>query len=350
MIILFILLFVVVIVMLSSIINSTAQLFAGQKEATAMDPEVVFPSGNFALYREVDQEFGVPWSLVAGIHYVQTNFAASGGWLSGYRDALNLPDDIWEHNKISREEYWRVKEMEEAEEEEEPGEGEGADEEPEEEEEYVPIEPDRDVLGDAIFTVGNFLKETDPQDSNFLDFQLGRITEGDQEKIEDIKLYVWLFDIMYGRPGWPVPDMYGTEYITSEYGERADPFTGEDDFHHGVDIAPPEGEPVFAFADGEVVFADEAEVYGTLIIIHHEDYERPDGEVLDIRTAYGHSRQVSVVEGMKVVGGQKIAEIGNEGMSTGPHVHFEVREKPSLFSGWDTVNPMDYLVPPEEIQ
>lgn len=299
-----------------------------------MDPNVAFPAEFFPYYREAEEEFYVPWALTAAIHYVQTDFASSGNFFNGYSDAFDLPDMIWYSNRISREEYFRVKN----------GGAAGDDED----DKYIPIEPYRSNIGDIIFTVANYLKEVNYFNDKELDAALTGITSSNK-KNEDIKRYFWLFGSLFGRPGWPVPDSYGVDCITAFFGVRNDPFGGggtED--HSGVDIAAPEGEAVYAFADGVVVdVIENAGDYGTLIVIEHPNYIRKDGVKQTIRTYYAHSQRLFVTWDDKVVGGQKIAEVGMLGRSTGFHLHFEVRMKPNIFSGWQPVDPMLYLLPPE---
>lgn len=323
-----------VVMIFSSIISSTFGLLAFEKEAKATPPEVRFPVEFFSLYREVDEIYKLPWALAAGIHLVQTEFADSSGWFK-YRDALHLPDEIWNGWKTSKREYWQYKSYAESEE--------GFPED------YTPYQPDRSQLEDVAYTLGAYFEGVNYTDDMLLNKKLDDLT-GERKKTDQAKFYYWLFSLMYGRAHWPVPEQFGIAYITSPFGERFDPFTGERKYHAGIDIAPPEGEPVFAFADGKIVYSGSAGGYGTLIIIEHEDFIRKDGEKETIRTYYGHSRNLIVTEGMEVVGGQKIAEIGNEGRSTGPHLHFEVRIKPSLFTDWEPVDPMDYLITPDELQ
>lgn len=321
-------LFLAIVVITLSMFHSVVSLFAAEKEAKAMDPAAAFPAEFFYLYREAEQEFFLPWALLAAIHYIQTDYASSGGLLNGYSDAFNLPDNIWYTYMTSRDEYFRQKN--------------GGTEDP-----YY---PNRSYVGDIVFTVATYMEDVNYMDDAELTEKLNGITN-DSKKSEDIKFYFWLFSRLYGRPGWPLPDEYGVEYITSEFGSREDPFGGgSTEDHSGVDIAAPEGEAIYAFADGEVVsVSEDAGDYGTLIIIEHPLYTRKDGEVKTIRTYYAHSQRLFVKEGQKVVGGQKIAEVGMIGRATGYHLHFEVRIKPSIFSGWQPVDPMLYLIPPEEV-
>lgn len=93
-------------------------------------------------------------------------------------------------------------------------------------------------------------------------------------------------------------------------------------FHHGYDYAGPVGTPYWAAADGVVVESRVASGYGWLITIYHGTYK---GQNLYTRYAHSYKNQVLVRVGQEVKKGQQIASIGNNGRSTGPHLHFEVR-------------------------
>ena len=116
--------------------------------------------------------------------------------------------------------------------------------------------------------------------------------------------------------------------LSSKYGKRIDPFTGEQEHHKGIDIASREGSAILAVADGVVSWAGERNGYGTLVEIRHGS-----GYV----TRYGHNRQSMVEAGDTVRKGEVIALMGSSGRSTGPHVHVEV-----IHNG-KQVNPVKYL-------
>ena len=105
--------------------------------------------------------------------------------------------------------------------------------------------------------------------------------------------------------------------LTSDFGARTDPINGRMKEHHGVDLAAPKGTPIGASADGTVVFAGRRGGYGNTVII-----EQADGR----QTLYGHAERLLVNVGDQVRAGQSIATVGSTGRSTGPHLHFEVRE------------------------
>jgi murein DD-endopeptidase MepM/ murein hydrolase activator NlpD len=122
---------------------------------------------------------------------------------------------------------------------------------------------------------------------------------------------------------WPV-----VGGITSRFGERLDPFSGEGAVHTGVDISAPYGDAIRATADGEVREAAEHMGYGRLVIIDHG---------FGVTTYYGHLSSFTVPPGIRVKRGDIIGYIGVSGRTTGPHVHYEVRINNA------PVNPMRYL-------
>ncbi len=124
--------------------------------------------------------------------------------------------------------------------------------------------------------------------------------------------------------GWPVDG----GWVSSGYGLRADPFSGHQSFHEGVDIASRLGSPVYAMGDGVVSFAGEKAGYGMAVEVTHES---------GLVTRYAHVQATLVNEGDRVKKGQSIALVGTSGRSTGPHLHLEV-----VRDGTST-NPRGYL-------
>ncbi|MBN9155695.1 MAG: M23 family metallopeptidase [Microbacterium sp.] len=116
---------------------------------------------------------------------------------------------------------------------------------------------------------------------------------------------------------FPLPE--GTWVKTSPFGPRVDPITGAQGFHTGTDYAAPLGTPILAIAAGQVTVAGPAAGYGNLIVIEHNI----GGQV--VASAYGHEERLYVKVGDLVTAGQHIADVGTEGHSTGPHLHFEIR-------------------------
>lgn len=106
------------------------------------------------------------------------------------------------------------------------------------------------------------------------------------------------------------------EWSASAYGWRLDPFTGERAMHEGVDFVAEVGTPIVAAAAGIVTVTEVHPTYGKMVEVDHGN---------DYTTRYAHASKILVKPGQMVKRGQKLAEIGNTGRSTGPHLHFEVR-------------------------
>jgi len=116
--------------------------------------------------------------------------------------------------------------------------------------------------------------------------------------------------------------------VTSEFGWRTHPITGDRKFHTGIDFGAAKGTPIYAVDAGRVVFAGDKGGYGKAVVIQHQG---------SLSTLYGHASQLYVQQGQQVVRGQMIAAVGSTGFSTGPHLHFEIR------SYGVTQNPRPYL-------
>ena len=116
---------------------------------------------------------------------------------------------------------------------------------------------------------------------------------------------------------WPLPQSFT---ITSQFGYRTDPFTGEISYHSGTDIAAPYGTPVLAAAGGTVTVANATDPwggsYGYYVKIQH------DGT---FDTLYAHCSSICVTPGEQVQQGEVIGYVGSTGRSTGNHCHFEIR-------------------------
>jgi murein DD-endopeptidase MepM/ murein hydrolase activator NlpD len=105
--------------------------------------------------------------------------------------------------------------------------------------------------------------------------------------------------------------------ISSAFGPRADPFTGEPAVHRGLDVAAPEGSEIRATLDGVVRAAGERGHYGLAVELSHGD---------GLTTLYAHASELLVRDGERVTRGQVIARVGQTGRATGPHLHLEVRK------------------------
>lgn len=129
-----------------------------------------------------------------------------------------------------------------------------------------------------------------------------------------------------GIMAWPVPSCHT---VSSGYGGRIHPTTGKYKFHGGLDIPGSYGSAIVAANSGKVIWAgNRGDSYGNYVIIDHGG---------GVSTLYGHSSKVLVSTGQSVSRGQRIANVGSTGRSTGPHCHFEVRINGSR------VNPTPYV-------
>jgi len=118
--------------------------------------------------------------------------------------------------------------------------------------------------------------------------------------------------------------------ITSAFGYRKHPITGNRSFHYGVDIGASKGEIVSAFSSGTVELTGYNSIYGNYLFIRHKD---------GIITFYGHCSKILVDEGQLVRMGEAVAKVGSTGLSTGPHLHFEIR------NGDMILDPLHYVSP-----
>jgi murein DD-endopeptidase MepM/ murein hydrolase activator NlpD len=119
---------------------------------------------------------------------------------------------------------------------------------------------------------------------------------------------------------WPV-----LGHISGGFGERLDPFTGEGEFHTGIDIAAEYGTPVRATADGYVAVAEVRAGYGRLVVIEHG---------FGLTTWYGHLSSITAHAGTRVRRGEVIGYVGVSGRTTAPHVHYEVRSFGAPINPW----------------
>lgn len=103
--------------------------------------------------------------------------------------------------------------------------------------------------------------------------------------------------------------------VTSEFGLRTHPITGREDFHTGIDVAAPQGESIYAVYPGTVEEVGQSNIYGNYIKVRHSPR---------LATVYSHCSAILAAEGSVVRGGERIAEVGSTGVSTGPHVHLDL--------------------------
>ncbi len=144
-------------------------------------------------------------------------------------------------------------------------------------------------------------------------FQAQNIIDFEVDNVDDININLSeQYNLLKHKPS--IMPTYG--WITSKFGERKDPFTGKKEFHPGIDIANDYNTPIYASADGEVIYAGVLSGYGNVIKIDHG---------YGYITMYAHLKKILVSNGTKVSRHQLIAKMGSTGKSTGPHLHYEVR-------------------------
>lgn len=128
------------------------------------------------------------------------------------------------------------------------------------------------------------------------------------------------------------PSIWPTHgWLSSSMGNRADPLTGEKDFHPGLDISAEKGDPVYSTADGKVTHATLAGNYGNLVIVDHG---------YGLETRYGHLSMFKVTIDQKVKRGDLLGLVGSTGRTTGSHLHYEVRANGRI------LNPLQLLLNP----
>jgi murein DD-endopeptidase MepM/ murein hydrolase activator NlpD len=170
------------------------------------------------------------------------------------------------------------------------------------------------------------LENLDTSDSGSIDLEtLKKQIKSTMENIGEIKDYLsQQRDIYVATPkGWPIEGQ-----ITSPFGLREHPVSGDSEFHSGVDIAAEPGRPVRATGEGIVSFSGWSGASGNLVVIEHG---------AGFSTLYAHNKMVAVKAGQRVKRGEIIGYVGSTGNSTGPHVHYEV------WLNGRAVNPDTYL-------
>ncbi len=152
------------------------------------------------------------------------------------------------------------------------------------------------------------------QDKKEILNQLDKLDELSKEIEETIKKNQLDIEYIGGEMSWPAPEYY---QITSLYGWRTHPIWKDTRMHTGMDIRTPSGAKIVAVNSGQVQYSGRLDGYGNVVIIDHGG---------KITTLYAHNSELLVKEGQWVKKGQAIAKAGSTGYSTGPHLHFEVRE------------------------
>ena len=168
---------------------------------------------------------------------------------------------------------------------------------------------------------GGALSTVPPQDISFDEFnrkmnELSLALDDRTDKLSAIDTF--LLQDRLKKKSLPTLAPVEARWFTSSFGLRIDPFTGKSAFHEGVDFIAEIGTPIMAAAGGVVVYSDYHPEYGNMVDIDHGN---------DLVSRYAHAARRLVKPGQVVLRGQKIAEVGNTGRSTGPHLHFEVRHR-----------------------
>lgn len=166
----------------------------------------------------------------------------------------------------------------------------------------------------SLKSKSDVLESADFSDTGSLDMAMIRQEiDGAMESVIDIKNFLAeQKDLYLATPaGWPVPG----GRISSPYGRREHPKSGVPQFHSGLDISVDAGTEVKATADGIVSFAAWTPGGGHTVVLEHGH---------GFSTAYAHNRQTTVKVGQRVGRGDVVALAGSTGISTGPHVHYEV--------------------------
>tara|TARA_B100001989_G_C24508413_1_gene448986 strand:- start:396 stop:779 length:384 start_codon:yes stop_codon:yes gene_type:complete len=114
----------------------------------------------------------------------------------------------------------------------------------------------------------------------------------------------------------------------SRYGWRTHPISGKKRFHAGIDIASWNGAPIHVTADGMVEYAGWSKTFGYVVVVDHN---------YGVRTIYAHCSKLLVKKNQLVRKGQVIAQVGSTGLSTGDHLHYEIRKRR------DHLNPIAFL-------
>lgn len=156
-----------------------------------------------------------------------------------------------------------------------------------------------------------------------------KLSEAEQAQAESLSALIAHLDDQSSRL-LATPSVAPTKgWATSGFGYRTSPFTGNREFHRGLDIAGRMGTDIKAPAKGQVVFVGRKRALGTTLIIRHG---------YGVETIYGHLSDILVAPGQDVERGQLVAHMGTTGRSTGPHLHYqvEVNNKP--------VNPRNYIL------
>ncbi|MBI3045158.1 MAG: M23 family metallopeptidase [Betaproteobacteria bacterium] len=179
----------------------------------------------------------------------------------------------------------------------------------------------QDLVFSELPARGGAVSSVPSQDLSLGDFtrQLDSLTRQLEDRGDKLGILESLFTLDSAKKKL-IPTMLPVDggWYSSNYGWRIDPFTGQRAFHEGIDVMAEQGTTIRAAAGGVVVYSDLHPQYGNMIEIDHGN---------DLITRYAHASRRLVKVGDVVLRGARIAEVGRTGRSTGPHLHFEVRQR-----------------------
>ncbi len=168
----------------------------------------------------------------------------------------------------------------------------------------------------AVKNYGGYTQESAIAFSEKMKTHLGWDVYGNPQYVQAVMKY-YLYPTGGGKEGWGSP-FVGKDWrsvVTSEFGYRIDPISGEADGHTGIDIGYPEGTPINAVKSGVVEYTSGETTYGNHLVIDHGN---------GVKTLYAHCSKILVSAGQRVAKGEVIALVGQTGRVTGPHLHLNV--------------------------
>jgi hypothetical protein len=232
------------------------------------------------------------WSQLAAIHRISTNFGLEKPKDSGTVGVLGFPRALWDMYRVDGDADRKI---------------------------------DPENPADVIFSLANYFRLTANEGGTALALLFS--DPADVEKVMAKEREYAAMLIMHGGWLWPVAGYYG---LSSGYGSRVDPVTGEAGvFHDGIDIPALRGTPVLAAQDGTVIqVMRSSSGYGNLIRLQHAG---------GIESFYGHLTDIGVRTNQTVQRGEMIGWVGNTGRSTGPHLHV------GMAQNGQSVNPLLFL-------
>jgi murein DD-endopeptidase MepM/ murein hydrolase activator NlpD len=166
--------------------------------------------------------------------------------------------------------------------------------------------------GDSLSVISRKYKISQNEIQEANDINSSKIKTGQEIFLPGAKPFIEYKTVVLNRFVWPISGK-----ITSRYGMRKHPFHNSKQLHTGIDIGAGLGTKIKAAADGVVVFAGNGGSYGNMTILRHKD---------GYMSIYAHASSLSVTKGQFVKQGQEVAKVGLTGVTTGPHLHFEIKK------------------------